>query len=74
MLLEFSILQKLKCKGKFKTVLILRHVPKKYWKKVRAIIEKEKSEKRISDYEYYVIDNHLKGRPPLTKRPSDFAN
>ncbi|MDT0622957.1 hypothetical protein [Croceitalea vernalis] len=64
----------LECKEKFKTVLIFRHAPKKYWNEVRAIIEKERTAKRLTGYEYYVIDNHLKGRPPLTKKPSDFVD
>ena len=62
------------CNQRFKTVLIFRHAPKKYWNEVRTIIEKERSEQRMSEYEYYVIDNHLKGRPPMTKRPSDFVD
>nr|WP_297786088.1 hypothetical protein [uncultured Allomuricauda sp.] len=62
------------CDEKFRTVLILRHAPKNYWKQVRELIEKEKKAKRISGYEYYVIDNHLKDRPPLTKKYSDFSN
>lgn len=64
----------LKCEEKFKTVIIFRHAPKKYWKKIRPLIEQEKSAKRLSEYEYYIIDNHLKGRPPLTKKPSEFTN
>ena len=62
------------CKENFKTVLIFRHAPKKYWEEIKKLIEKERTEKRMSGYEYYVIDNHLKGRPPLTKKPSDFIN
>lgn len=62
------------CKQKFKTVLILRHSPKTYWKQVREVIEKERAANRISEYEYEVIDNHLKGRPPMTKKLSDFQN
>ena len=61
------------CKDKFKTVLIFRHAPKEFWGEIRSIIEKERIEKRLSGYEYYVINNHLKGRPPLTKNPSDFV-
>ena len=64
----------LECKEKFKTVLIFRHAPKKYWDEVRAIIEKERTTKTLSEYEYYIIDNHLKGRPPLTKKHTDFTN
>ena len=64
--------KKMECKENFKTVLIFRHAPKKYWTEIRSLIEKERIAKRISDYEYYLIDNHLKGRPPLTKKPSDF--
>ena len=64
--------KKIGCKENFKTVLIFRHAPKKYWAEIRSLIEKERIAKRISDYEYYLIDNHLKGRPPLRKKPSDF--
>lgn len=64
----------LKCEEKFKTVIVFRHAPKKYWKEIRPLIEQEKSAKRLSEYEYYIIDNHLKGRPPLTKKSSDFTN
>jgi len=63
---------KLGCKENFKTALIFRHAPKKYWTEIRSLIEKERTARRISGYEYYIIDNHLKGRPPLTKKPSDF--
>ncbi len=66
--------QKLSCNQKFKTVLIFRHAPKKYWKEIRELIELERKEKRMSGYEHYVIDNHLKGRPPMTKKPSDFID
>ena len=62
------------CKQQFKTVLIFRHAPKKYWDEIRMLIEKERSLKRMSGYEHYVIDNHLNGRPPLTKKPSDFID
>jgi len=62
------------CRENFKTVLIFRHAPKKYWKEIRALIEKERMEKRLSGYEHYIIDNHLKGRPPLTKKSSDFVD
>ena len=64
----------LKCEEKFKTVIIFRHAPKKYWKKIWPLIEQEKSAKRLSEYEYYIIDNHIQGRLPLTKNPSDFTN
>ena len=64
----------LECTEKFKTVLIFRHAPKKYWNEVRSIIEKERAAKRLTGYEYYIIDNHLKGRPPLTKKHTDFTN
>ena len=66
--------KKLGCKERFKTVLILRHAPKKYWNEIRLLIEKERTAKRLSGYEYYIIDNHLNGRPPLTKKPSDFVD
>jgi len=62
------------CDEKFRTVLIFRHAPEKYWKHVRELIEKEKKAKRISEYEYFVIDNHLKGRPPISKKHSDYSN
>ncbi|MEC3965084.1 hypothetical protein [Flagellimonas halotolerans] len=62
------------CDQKFRTAIIFRHAPKKYWKQARELIEKEIKAKRISEYEYYVIDNHLKGRPPLTRKRSDFPN
>ncbi len=62
------------CNQSFKTVLIFRHSPKVYWEQVRELIEKEKAANRISGYEYYVIDNHLKGRPPMTKKYADFTN
>ncbi|MDF0706457.1 MAG: hypothetical protein VX772_02605 [Bacteroidota bacterium] len=64
----------LDCKGKFTTALIFRHAPEKYRTQVRNLIEREKEAQRISAYEYYIIDNHLKGRPPLTKGRSDFPN
>jgi len=64
----------LECSQSFKTVLIFRHAPKVYWELVREIIEKEKAANRISGYEYYVIDNHLKGRPPIIKKYADFTN
>ena len=64
----------LRCNKQFKTSLIFRHAPKKYWKEVRLLIEKEKEAKRISEYEYDIIDNHLKGRPPLTKTYTDFTD
>ena len=66
--------KKLGCKARFKTVLFFRHAPKKYWNEIRPLIEKERTAKRLSGYEYYVIDNHLNGRPPLTKKPSDFVD
>lgn len=62
------------CKERFKTVLIFRHAPRKYWDEIRTLIEKERTEKRLSGYEYYLIDNHLKGRPPMTKKPLDFID
>ncbi len=62
------------CKERFRTVLIFRHAPEKYWDEISRLIEKERTEKRLSGYEHYLIDNHLKGRPPLTKKPSDFIN
>ncbi|WP_228236125.1 hypothetical protein [Allomuricauda sp. M10] len=62
------------CSQSSKTVLIFRHAPKVYWEQVREIIENEKAANRISGYEYYVIDNHLKGRPPMTKKYADFTN
>jgi hypothetical protein len=65
--------EKLECQEKFQPVLIFRHAPQKYWEEIRELIEKEKSAKRLSEYEYYLIDNHLKGRPPL-KDYSDFSH
>ncbi|SDQ05194.1 hypothetical protein SAMN05216294_0039 [Flagellimonas zhangzhouensis] len=62
------------CSQKFRTVLIFRHAPKKYWPQIRELIEKEKAAQRIPPYEYYIVDNHLKGRPPLDKSASDFNN
>ena len=59
---------------KFKTLLIFRHAPKKYWNEIRALIEKERLAKRLTEYEFYIIDNHLKGRPSLKKGPSDFVD
>lgn len=62
------------CDQRFRTVLIFRHAPEKYWNEIRDLIDKERNEKRMSGYEYYVIDNHLKGRPPMTKKSSDFVD
>ncbi|WP_375325428.1 hypothetical protein [Flagellimonas sp. GZD32] len=62
------------CSQKIRPVLIFRHAPKKYWPQIRELIEKEREAQRIPPYEYYVIDNHLKGRPPLDKSASDFKN
>lgn len=56
-----------RCPENVKTALIFRHAPQKFWKEIRDLIEKEKSEKRLTPYEYQIIDNHLKGRPPVNK-------
>jgi hypothetical protein len=66
--------ENLGCSSSFKTVLIFRHAQKKYWNQVREVIEKERAANRISEYEYEVIDHHLKSRPPMTKKLSGFQN
>ena len=62
------------CKERFITAVIFRHAPKKYWNEIKVLIDKERREKRLSGYEHYLIDNHLKGRPPMTKKPRDFLD
>ena len=54
--------QNLGCQEEIKPWIIFRHAPKKYFAQIREIIDKENS---ISNYEYKVIDNHLKGRPSM---------
>jgi hypothetical protein len=46
-------------------VLIFRHAPEKYFDTIRTIIEKEYKEKRMAFNNYWFIDNHLQGRPPM---------
>ena len=59
--------QNLGCQENLKTWIFFRHAPKEYFTQIRKIIDLEKEENRISEYEYQVIDNHLKGRPQMFK-------
>ena len=45
--------------------LVFRHSQTQYWDEIRAVIEKEKTENRIGEGDYKMIDNHIKGRPML---------
>jgi hypothetical protein len=55
------------CQEYVSAFLIFRHSQKKYWKDIREIIELEKTEGRIGDGDYQLIDNHLKGRPEFIR-------
>jgi len=52
-----------KCEKTIGPVIIFRHSQEKYWNDIRTLIDKELKQKRISQGEYNLIDNHLKGRP-----------
>ncbi|CAL2083113.1 hypothetical protein [Tenacibaculum dicentrarchi] len=58
----------LECKENVSTWIIFRHSQTKYWTEIREIIEKEKAKKRINDFEYEMIDNHIKGRPTIKRK------
>lgn len=60
--------QSLGCQEEIKTWIIFRHAPKTYFAQIREIIDKEYKGNRISQYEYEVINNHLKGRPPMLNK------
>jgi hypothetical protein len=51
------------CKEYVSTFLIFRHSQEKYWGEIRKLIEKEKSQNRIGNGDYMMIDDHIKGRP-----------
>lgn len=55
----------LNCAKSGPPVLIFRHAPEKYFDTIRTIIEREHKEKRMGDGDYWFIDNHLIGRPPM---------
>ncbi len=43
--------------------LIFRHSQKKYFKEILELIEKERAAKRLNDFQYGLIHDHLHGRP-----------
>jgi len=43
--------------------LIFRHSQKKYFEEISVLIEKEHNAKRLNDFHYGLIYDHLKGRP-----------
>lgn len=45
------------------TWLIFRHSDPKYFEEIAELIEIEHKEKRLSDWHYKLIKNHLSGRP-----------
>ena len=51
------------CKEYSYPVIIFRHAPEEFWDEVKPLIEKEYAEKRMNKYEYWFINNHLRGRP-----------
>lgn len=57
--------EELGCEEYIAPWVIFRHSPKKYWKEIRPLIEKEYAEKRMVVGDYMMIDNHLKGRPMI---------
>lgn len=61
----------LSCENRLRTWQIFRHAPKKYWKRIRPLIEHERKVGRLGKIEYKIIDNHIQGRPPLILREGD---
>jgi hypothetical protein len=45
------------------TWLLFRHSDPKYFNEIFELIKKENNAKRLSDWHYELINNHLKGRP-----------
>ncbi|WP_047547253.1 hypothetical protein [Psychroserpens sp. Hel_I_66] len=43
--------------------LIFRHSQPKYFKDISVLIEKEHDKKRLSDFHYKMINDHINGRP-----------
>lgn len=43
--------------------IIFRHSQEKYFEKISKLIEKEHNAKRLNDWHYRLINNHLNGRP-----------
>ncbi|MEZ2414517.1 hypothetical protein ACA086_06085 [Muriicola sp. E247] len=55
--------EQLGCTQNIAPVIIFRHTPRELWEKIRPVVEKEYSEKRMEDGDYWFITNHLDGRP-----------
>ncbi len=45
--------------------LIFRHSQRQYFEKISKLIVKENQEKRLNDFHFKLIKNHLEGRPKL---------
>ncbi|QHI38684.1 hypothetical protein IMCC3317_40780 [Kordia antarctica] len=58
----FPDTEKLKCENYAAPFLIFGHAPKKYWKEIDKVIEKEKLANRIGEGDYKYIKWHIGGR------------
>lgn len=54
--------ERINCKN-LETWLIFRHSDPKYFKEIKALIEKEHQANRLSNWHYKLIMNHIEGRP-----------
>ncbi len=55
--------EQLGCTQYIAPVIIFRHAPRELWDEIRLLVEKEFSEKRMENGDYWFITNHLDGRP-----------
>ncbi|WP_430409992.1 hypothetical protein [Kordia sp.] len=58
----FPDTEKLECENYAAPFLIFGHAPKKYWKEIDKVIEKEKLANRIGEGDYKYIKWHIGGR------------